>query len=470
MPENINFKVIITGIKEVYTGLRKEVGMLLASSFHFPDAKGVDALRELPVILFEGLSLNDLKSLKDPMLFLAKMGLEFNVTPQDCSEIPRLGWVFQKPRPIVSCPSCGDKFILFRATDTLPQCEDVAEPPPMKATLVTERSTRVSSRNLPEDLAAISAEFEQIDDLSVELDSMVQQDEELEEIEEIGSVSEELEEIGSFSEELEKIEDFSDELDKIEGEDLDSFDLAAASDELSNVDSLAMEDLGGISAEFEEIEGVSAEFERISAEYMEEDIGSLSAELEEIEGISAEFDRVSEADLERIEVIGDGTGKIQLAGVKKHSHNMDETGDEELEDIEDISAELERIADPLNENMLDNLDIEDSEQFNLSNFRDKAGLATVQKKPKIPAKFERSDSNESGPYNVTIALSGLGSNLEDAVPLIAQLQNLSLAEARDLAQANPTFVVARNVSQSRANSILRRFQELNFQGRIALVE
>ena len=259
-----SFRVILVKINEEFRNLQQEIGSALAHTFRIEEKQALKAMSKLPVVLFDNITIDDVKRLKDSVTFLSKLGLILNVTPQQHAEVRRTGWTLQKLTPIIQCPSCGDSFLMVSASGCLGGELKTSSP---------------KTKEQKDDISSISAEFEEVDALSAELESIVNMDGD-DEIEEIGSVSEELEEIGSFSEELEKISDISEELDKITN--------------LEAEDHSEIEDIGGISAEFEEIDGVSAEFENISLESLGEDIGSLSAELEEIESISGEFDTLSD--------------------------------------------------------------------------------------------------------------------------------------------------------------------------------
>ena len=503
MDKDFNFKVILLKINEQSLEFQQTVASLLAATFNVPEQETANLFARLPIVLLENLTSNDLKAIKDQLIFLSKLGLDFNITPKPVANIPRTGWSSERALPIIHCPSCGESFCLLRAQDfhkkihkqtkiapaprpapTAPPKKAVAPPPapPKKvlpptpapvqptippaarkpATIKVEQPPQPAPSAAPrqqptpppsrprtsvdkpksvlpakqEDLGGISAEFDKVEILSAELQSIVDKDdnfEELEEIEEVGSISEEMEEIGSVSEELEELGTLSEEMEKIGG----MADQIKDDSEFSEI-----EGVGGISAEFEEIEGVSAEFEGINLDDMDNDIGSLSAELEEIEGISAEFDSIeSEEGLERIGEVSEAFNNIAIATNHHEAAARHPAADHELDDLEGISQELEKIP-------------------GRSTPKTKGGKGqSVKNRDMAILQFE------TGNYKVMINFAGKG-DIKAGSQLLATLRGITPQEAYQLAERQAAIIVAGNISQKAAENLLRQFQRFGMQGRI----
>lgn len=243
MNKELSFKVILSAIHPNALEAKDAIASLLASSFNVPLQQAISLFAKLPVILFDNLSTNDVKAIKDHLLFFSKLGLDFNVTPKPMEGIARANWAPKVSIPIVTCPSCGEMFYLMRCQDvqqhlSAPSAAAVLPPipatasattqaaptkpvpaskaapsleakPPIskpsgvagtakpapsgKATPTTSSAKSANAEDLPEELVDINV-------LSSELRSIVELEEkpqqpEVEEIEEVGSISEEMQQM-----------------------------------------------------------------------------------------------------------------------------------------------------------------------------------------------------------------------------------------------------------------------------------
>lgn len=250
MAKELNFKVILSAIHPNALEAKDAIASLLASSFNVPLQQAVSLFVKLPIILFDNLSTNDIKALKDHLLFFSKLGLDFNITPKAMEGIARANWAPKVSIPIVTCPTCGEMFYLMRCQDIqhlststgtaiLPpvpthtatrQSAKPAVPPklvPTAETKLTPNKSIAETRltpNKPPNIAGVKPsqltpskvpppqptkpantedlpdECEDVNILSSEMRTIVALEEknntpEIEEIEEVGSISEELQEI-----------------------------------------------------------------------------------------------------------------------------------------------------------------------------------------------------------------------------------------------------------------------------------
>lgn len=409
MSDLTSYKIVFASVGKNLKDNPQDVAYIISSTFKVKLEEVLKIVNQAPIVLFEDLSVRDVSRMQNAVIFLTKMGIDITITPEKCSRLSTTNWKLTHTPPITSCPSCGDTFILLNSSSFLSHNK-----PPQPSL----------------SQAAISAEFEEIEGLSAELESIVQMDEDsdIEEIEEIGSVSQELEEMGSFSEELEKIGDLAEELEELTN-----------NEKLSPHHASRIEDIEGISAEFEEIEGVSAEFERICMEDME-DIGSLSAELEEIEGISAEFEKISEDNIERLD----------------HSNfgNFAETASLD-DEMESISAELEKIAEPIAEEA----PIESEESFT------QLFLSGEKKKQRQPQ--PSSLVIQPGAYDVIININPKG-NVALANKTISKLLQMNVDKVAAITRKHPAVTVAKRVSKDTAQAILQQFFKYKMSGHIKI--
>ena len=295
MKQETTFNIILLSIGEDVKTAKSSLASLLSDMFKVSEQEAYSVFNQLPVILFDNLSTNDLKIIKNQLIFLSNIGLTFNITPKKMPNLPKKNWKLQGSLPIVHCPSCGEYFYLIRTQDI-----DHFASHKSKTDIANEQKVQNKSQIIsypqkslsPKDEEALqekvnSEEFDNIEILSAELDSIVEMEED-EKLQNDQNDEESIEEVESISDELEEIDSLSKELDQLNEEDADY-----KSDDFLDMRD-AQDSNGGISAEFEEIEGVSAEFEKICMEDMENDIGSLSAEFDEIDGISAEFESIED--------------------------------------------------------------------------------------------------------------------------------------------------------------------------------
>ncbi|WP_372368763.1 hypothetical protein [Candidatus Uabimicrobium sp. HlEnr_7] len=420
MSDLANYKIVFASVGKSLKNKPQDVAHIISSTFNIKLEEVLKVVNQSPIVLFEGLSVRDVSRMQNAVIFLTKIGIEITITPEKCSRLSTTNWKLTHTPPIAACPSCGDTFILLNSNTFLPHSVSQEKPIHSKPPAPIE--------------GAISAEFEEIEGLSAELESIVQMDddsaiEEIEEIEEIGSVSQELEEMGSFSEELEKIGDLAEELEELSN-----------NEKLSPHHASRIEEIEGISAEFEEIEGVSAEFERICMEDME-DIGSLSAELEEIEGISAEFEKISEDNIEKLDHSDFG--------------NFAESALDD--DIESISAELEKIAEPVMSNEPEPLKSEESfTQLFMSNEKKK-------ERPPQPSSLVI----QPGVYDVIININPRG-NVTLANKTISKLLQMKVEKVAAITQKHSAVTVAKKVSKDTAQAILQQFFKYKMSGHIKI--
>ena len=393
--------------------------------FKVSEKEAYSVFNQLPVILLDNLSTNDLKIIKNQLIFLSNLGLTFNITPKKMPNLTKKNWKLQRTLPIVNCPSCGEYFYLIRSQDFHHLASQKTKSDIISEEKISDKAKIKSypAKNLsPQDGAALqqkvnSEEFDNIEILSAELDSIVEMEED-EKLQNGQADEESIEEVESISDELEEIDSLSKELDQLNEEDPDY-----KSDEFLNIRD-AQDSIGGISAEFEEIEGVSAEFEKICMEDMENDIGSLSAEFDEIDGISAEFDSIDDKGLDRI-------GEAQNFIKKSRKNDIypqeddDSIADEELDELEGISDELDEISDRNNRN-----------------------IRTSTKK-----------------YNVVVNFSQQ-EDIEEAVHLVSQIKGINYQEATELVKNKQDITVANKISHKAAKTILNQFQRLNATGKI----
>lgn len=460
MNKEILFRVVLLSINEKFVDARESIISLFADMFNKQEAEVKNAFTHLPIVLFENLTTDNLKAVKDQLIFLSKLGLDFTITPREVADIPKLKWKATPTIPVIHCPSCGESFCVVRASEfhNIQRAETAK-----KITVPSEKveySEAFKSKEVvdkPDDIGGISAEFDEVEVLSAELESIAEDmgddpPDSLEEIEEIGSVSEEIEEIGSISEEIEEIEEIaqpeaitiapkqstekeeiikeieeigsvSEEIDSLSKE-LEGLDEISGILDTSNDLDTEIESIGGISAEFEEIEGVSAEFERICLEGMENDIGSLSAELEEIDGISAEFEAIeAEAGLEKVKEVSETFGSTPTTQARN---------DLELDELDGISQELEKI--------------DSKKKLKIPN------VNNVQTPPVVS-------------YKVVVNFAG-SKNFHQGSQFLAQLKRITFDEALKLAEKRIQITVVENVSYKAAEEILKQFQSLNIQGKV----
>lgn len=404
-----NYKIILmsTG-KNLVCGLQDLV-CILASTFNIETKEVSAVIKKAPIILFDNLSIADINRLQNTVVFLSKMGIDLLISLENRGW-KSTNWTFSSTPPIAACPSCGDTFFLLNSNSFLKH-QKLAE------------DNKISQH---ED--DVSADFEEIDGFSAELESIVDMDDSsVEEIEEIGSVSQELEEMGSFSEELEKIGDLAEELEEL-----------SRSDGFVQNNISQIEDIEGISAEFEDIEGVSAEFERICMEDMDE-IGSLSAELEEIEGISAEFEKISDDDLEKLDEAS--FNNFDLRGVNK-SEEKKIKNIPAPKKIPIVKAPVKKIPVKKQEN-----------------------VTSLSQNQKVPPKS--SLVIQPGVYNVVININAQG-NIKLANKTISKLLQIPFEKVVVLTQQHPAITVVRKVSKETAQTILQQFQKYKMSGHITI--
>lgn len=511
MNQELNFKVILASIADNSKQMKEVIATLLSTTFNVPESQTIALLTKLPVILFENLSANDLKALKDSLIFLSKLGLDFNVTPKPTPNVPKASWTPSVSVPIITCPSCGEMFCMVRARDFLQPRPNVSianpvasalpsapkttipEPkialvqqkqasvalqtpkspvaikesvlskakeeniskrptvkqdtPPVPIASLKKAMTEVPKKNisepkkeikepvsrkelkLPDDLVGISSEFENVEVLSAELESIA-------DMEEKNSISdvEEIEEVESISDEVNQVDDLE-EFEELEDSSLSKKKPLGKPVEKRREETEA---IGGISAEFEEIEGVSAEFERICMEGMENDIGSLSAEMEEIEGISQELDSVEEEGLEKIGEVAETFKKISLTKTKDLQK---ESQDIELEEMQGISKELEGISDTV------------------------ASVQMIKKNPLPGEETKKGFSMEPGSYKALINFAGKG-NTKAGIQLLGKIKGITEQQAQEMVKNKAAIVVASNISRQSAENIVKEFEKLQMQGKI----
>lgn len=548
MKEELNFKVILVSMDKTQD-LQEAIASLLSATFHVPEIQTRSLLTQLPLVLFENLSTADLNALKDHLIFFSKLGLEFSITQKPASQVPRAGWTPSVSIPIVSCPSCGEMFYLLRAKDFAQQMKNLAIPglpgapavlpsahaktapakesiPPAKAPAPAMKSSAVASKEagilpaasaakpaapsksepLPVDkkapkpvakpapkdlktadeLGGISAEFENVDVLSAELESIADMEEKqnssaLEEIEEVGSISEEMKDADSFEGDFRGMEDSAFQVKK------PSPPVAKPKASVKKIEESA--NISGISEEFEEIEGVSAEFEQICMEGMENDIGSLSAEMEEIDSMSSELESVG---MEKIGEVSETFNQIASAKPGKEANLPAKPGasplskasfqDAELEELHDISKELEGIDDsipaptPISFAMPKSPDpTARGKNLDSTPLSPKKGvepaLGSKKSAESTPPAEETSSkkraplSLEAGAYKALVNFSGKG-DLKAGTQLLAKIKGISEQEAAEMVKNRAALVVASNISRSAAEGLLKEFEKYNMQGRI----
>ena len=390
MSNAIKFRVILLSINKKVRQEKAAMAMILAATFDVPEQEAINVMHRLPVILFDNITAEDIKVIKDRLIFVSKMGLDFNITFKPFPEVPRTGWQIKIAPPTFKCPSCGEEFIILRTRDLQNYigahgaARNSAPPkamPPRRSARYNAEPKVTYAIAAEDELGGISAELEEVEVLSEELEAIVKNedtiDEEVEYIEEVESISEEMRNMGSISAEMESI--------------------------------------GSLSAEFEEIEGVSAEFDL----GIGNPVGALSAE-----EISAEMEPIeSEVAMEKI--------KESSSPYQGFSNNY------EGEDIEAISAELQKIAEPEDaEIILDNLYNEEQKNFS-----------------HVPKGMKFSPGN----YDVMINFSGKG-NIRMGMELLARIQGKHYNEVAEWAEHRTAIVVANHVSKDAAESILKQFQ------------
>ncbi len=407
--KELNFKVILASIHPGAIEAKEAIATLLASAFNTSSQQTRSLLEKLPIVLFENLTTNDVKALKDHLIFFSKLGLDFNITPKAIAEIPRANWVPKIALPVITCPTCGEMFYLMRSQDVHQQLHQIAKPsqtpqpsvespspakptkeqpstttknPPVKTTLPKESATKPSAttkqptspskgvgvssaknKGAKSEEDFVSSEMEEIDVLSAELQSIVDMEEkpekndnDVEEIEEVGSISSELNDIGNPSEELKKAPL------KVPPEKI------SPSPKATNLPTLKSSPVQNTTKPASTNKPGS---EKKNPPDIEE-IGGISAEFEEIEGVSAEFERIClegmdgdigslSAEFEEIE--GGGISS-ELEGLKNEekiseipqpmkniaisSNVLDSnkgTQDKELDELQGISQELGEIED-----------------------------------------------------------------------------------------------------------------------------
>jgi hypothetical protein len=491
MANELKFRVILSALNEKYVDDKEVIAFMLAITLDLPVQETQTLWQRLPVVLFDNLTSEDLKKIKERLLFLSKLGLDFNITAKPFPQIYRTNWQIKSAGSIIACPCCGEELLVMRAQDigiyiaahggkptgATSKAEQPEKPGERTAATHPREKTpatkpdETSIRKPAEGEEELATELEEVEVLSKELEAIVAKEE---------NFSEDIEEVGSISEEVKKVSD--------------------------------IEPIGGISAEFEEIEGVSAEFEKVYVEgdAIDNHIGSLSAEMEEIEGISAELDAIqAHRDILPNEA-GDLTGgQATLIDSREY----------EMEEIEDIPAVLQKAADPA-ANLLEKTGQEEmaAKQDKDKNERSTEAKASDAKSPaepkpaakasdakppaeskpaakasdakppaeskpaakasdaKLPAepkpqvdnktvaRAPAGDSTAGINFDVMINFSGKG-NIQMGIQLLARLKGISQSSAANLAEQKTAIVVANNVPQQIADRIVAEFAKFKMQGR-----
>lgn len=449
MAKELNFRIILSKVNEKSKEDREAIAMVLASIFELPFEEIKQVFTQLPVILFDDISSEDLKKIRDRLVFLSKLGLDFSITFKPFPKLYRTGWKIKSSVPMITCPNCGEEFVILHA-HKLPEylAQQKQESKPIPLYLARDKQEPVPKKEPPEkkvpavavspsaqpapeeDANGFGVELEEVEVLSKELEAIVQRESEMggdEYIEEVGSISDEIRQVNKVPSDLETI--------------------------------------GSISAEFEEIEGVSAEFEKVSMESMNENVGSLAPELPELKevetGTSEQEQLDSELGIElpeKSDILKESTSSPPGKPVNKDPHEDSDYELEELEELEELSADLEKIA-------------EQAEGSPGSSKDGKPVSSSVSpgqrnaKAPKDPVKPMTGPLNfPHGEYDVAINFSGRG-NIKVGTQLLARIKGVRQSALTGLEQKNEV-VVAKNVAKDTAEKILSEFQKLKMQGKI----
>lgn len=510
MANELKFRVILSALNESYAEDKEVIAFMLAITLDVPLPETQTVWQHLPAVLFDNLTSDDLKKIKDRLLFLSKLGLDFSITAKPFAQLYRTNWQIKSAGASIVCPNCGESLLLMRAQDIASYIASHTGSPtkqpavavateknaakPLPAKTGKAEVAQPQAAKTPMDKAAVAAveETDSDDELTTELEEVEVLSKELEAIvAKEDNLSEDIEEVESISEEVKKVEHPSE-----------------------------IEPIGGISAEFEEIDGVSAEFEKVCVEEEAADthIGSLSAEMEEIEGISAELEAIQA----QREPLRRDSGKLTSGQA-----TLTDSREYELEEIEDISAVMQKVSEPA-ANLLEKTGKTEANKDNPPRAGEgkptaeakptadakagkiaeskaeakpadaKAGKAAESKaeakpaadakagKPVADAKKSQPEAKPggktdskansendnkanrpamSGSFDVMINFSGKG-NIQMGIQLLAKLKGMSPESAANLAEQKTAIVVANNVPQEIAERIIAEFAKVKMQGRI----